>query len=80
MPEWLYVIIGASVALLTILVSIALLYLIFMLRDVNKVVDEVEQTVEKVQDYIMKPIHLTNQAIKLIAPFLEGASKKVKKK
>lgn len=71
MPDYLYLIIGASVAILTILLSIALFYLIFILRDVNKVVDEIDDTVEKIQDYIMKPISLTNHILTLIKPLVE---------
>jgi uncharacterized protein YoxC len=82
MPDYLYIIIGAAISLLALLISVATLYLIFILRDISKVVDEVEETVDNIKTYVMRPILLTNQIIKFIKPYIESAEQKdaVKKK
>jgi len=80
MPEYFYPIIASAIVILTLLLSLALIYLVFVLRDLSKIVDEVEGTVEKIQDYIMKPISLINHAMKMITPLIESTQKKEGKK
>ncbi|KKP37531.1 MAG: hypothetical protein UR28_C0029G0013 [Candidatus Peregrinibacteria bacterium GW2011_GWF2_33_10] len=80
MPDYLYIIIASSVSLLTILLALALIYLVFILRDVTKIVDQVDETVNKVQDCLLKPIALTNQLLQIIRSILESANKKVRNK
>lgn len=66
----LYLTLSISVALLTIFISITLIYLMFILRDINKVSDSVKETVDKVNTYIAKPILFTKHLVEFVERLL----------
>lgn len=76
----LYLTLSVSVALLTIFLSITLIYLMFILRDVSKAIDSIKDTIEKVDNYITKPILLTKSIIEFVRPFISIAEEKVSNK
>lgn len=73
--EILYLTLAVSVAVLTIFISITLIYLMFILRDVNKVSDQVKETVDKVNLYIAKPLVMTKHIFDFIEKLSEGKKK-----
>lgn len=76
----LYLTLSVCITLLTVFLSVTLVYLLFILRDVVKVTDQVKDLVEKVNTYITKPILLTKSIIEFVAPFIQGAQEKVGKR
>lgn len=76
----LYLTLSVCVTLLTVFLSVTLVYLLFILRDVVKVTDQVKELVDKVNTYITKPILLTKSIIEFVSPFIQGAQEKVGKK
>lgn len=73
----LYLTLSVSIALLTIFLSITLIYLMFILRDASKAIDTAKETVEKFNNYIAKPILLTKSIIEFVRPFIIGAEEKI---
>jgi uncharacterized protein YoxC len=76
----LFLTLSVSVAIVSIFLSVTLVYLLFILRDVVKVTDKVQNLVEKVDTYITKPLLLTKSIIEFLSPFVEGAKDKIKKR
>ncbi len=76
----LYLTLSVCITLLTVFLSVTLVYLLFILRDVVKVTDQVKDLVDKVNTYVTKPILLTKSIIEFISPFIQGAQEKVGKK
>lgn len=76
----LYLTLSVCIALLSVFISITLIYLLFILRDVVKLTDQAKEVVEKVNTYITKPIMMTKSVIEFIAPFIESAQERVSKK
>ena len=76
----LYLTLSLSVALLTIFLSITLIYLMFILRDVSKGIDEVKAIVDKVNNYIAKPILMTKTILEFVKPFIINAEEKITSK
>lgn len=76
----LYLTLSVCVALVTIFLSVTLIYLMFILRDVVKVTDQVKGLVEKVDTYITKPIMMTKSIIEFVTPFIENAQEKLKRR
>lgn len=74
----LYLTLSVCIALFTVFVSITLLYLLFILRDVVKIVDKAKDLVEKVDTYVTKPILMTKSIIEFVRPFIENAEDVVK--
>lgn len=72
----LYLTLAVCIALLTIFISVTLIYLMFILRDITKVTDSVKDTVDKVNMYIAKPILLTKSILDFASPFLRSAEEK----
>lgn len=75
----LYLTLAVCTAVLTIFVSVTLIYLMFILRDVTKVTDDVREIVDKVNTYIAKPLLMTKSIIEFVGPFIQTAEEKVKK-
>ena len=69
----LYIVLAISVALLTIFLCVALIYLIMILRDVNKISDKVHATVERVNAFVIKPVSLAASVIDHVRPLIEAA-------
>lgn len=76
----LYLTLAVAIALLTIFLSVTLIYLMFILRDVTKIADSVKETVDKINTYIAKPILLTKSIIDFISPFIRTAEDKISRK
>lgn len=73
----LFLTLSVCVALVTIFLSVTLIYLMFILRDVVKVTDQVKELVDKVNTYVTKPIMMTKSIIEFVAPFIENAQEKM---
>lgn len=76
----LYLTLSVCVTLLTVFLTITLIYLMFILRDVTKIADKAREVVDKVDRYITKPILMTKSIIEFVGPFVEGAEKKLASK
>ena len=61
--DFMYLAIGVGVLLVAIFGSVALFYLIFILRDVSKTTENVRETTERVNEYIISPIRVANTVI-----------------
>lgn len=86
----LYIVLAAIILLVGILTAIAIIYLIFILRDVSKASYFVRDTAEKVNEFVYRPISLLNSIIEKLSPIIqnmqergeeimESAAKKAKK-
>ncbi|MFT7184233.1 MAG: putative membrane protein [Oceanicoccus sp.] len=69
----LYLTLSVCIALFTVFVSITLLYLLFILRDVVKIVDRAKELADKVDAYITKPLLMTKSIIEFVKPFIDNA-------
>jgi hypothetical protein len=76
----LYLTLAVSVAIVSIFLSVTLVYLLFILRDVVKVSDKVQGIVDKVDTYITKPLLLTKSIIEFVSPFIKGAEEKLSRR
>lgn len=72
----LYVILSISVGLLTVFLCVALIYLILILRDANKVVEKVKDTAEKINAFVIKPISMASAVVEHVRPLIEAALQK----
>ncbi len=76
----LYLTLSVCITLLTVFLSITLVYLLFILRDVVKVTDQIKALVDKVDTYITKPILMTKSIIEFISPFISGAQERMSRR
>lgn len=76
----LYLTLSVCITMLTVFLSVTLVYLLFILRDVVKVTDQIKSVVEKVDTYITKPILMTKSIIEFISPFIMGAQERMSRK
>ncbi|MFA5855241.1 MAG: hypothetical protein WC846_03080 [Candidatus Gracilibacteria bacterium] len=76
----LYMTLSVAVALMSIFISVTLIYLMFILRDIVKVTDQIKELVANVNTYIAKPILLTKSIIEFVAPFVRGAEERIRGK
>jgi len=76
----LYLTLAVCIALLTVFLSVTLIYLMFILRDVTKISDSLKETIEKINTYIAKPILLTKSVIEFVSPFVKSAEEKFNRK
>lgn len=68
-----YIVLTVAIALLTVFLSVTLIYVILILRDVNKVVEKVRDTVDRVNTFILKPVSLASSIVDHIRPLIESA-------
>lgn len=68
----LYLVSSIAIAILTIFLSVTLIYLIFILRDASKMIEQVRGTVDKVNDFIVKPVSLAATIVDHVKPLIEG--------
>lgn len=78
--ETLYLVLSVSIALLTIFFCVVLMYLILVLRDTSKILEKGRDTVEKINTFVVKPVHLVTTIIDQVRPLIERAVKRVRKK
>jgi len=69
----LYIVLTIAIALLTIFLCVTLIYLILILRDVNKMLEKVRDTVERVNTFILKPVSLASSIVDHVRPLIETA-------
>lgn len=69
----LYVVLSIAVALLTIFSCVTLIYLILILRDVNKMLEKIRDTVDRVNSFILKPVSLASSIVDHVKPLIEAA-------
>lgn len=67
----LYISLAGGFLVLVIFLSIALLYLTFVLRDISKVTHGVHEVTEKVNQLILSPFKILNTLFEHIGPFIE---------
>lgn len=76
----LYVVLTIAIALLTIFLCVTLIYLILILRDVNKMLEKVRDTVERVNTFILKPVSLASSIVDHVRPLIESALERKERK
>lgn len=69
----LYLVLAIGVALLTIFVCVALIYLILIFRDVSKILEKTRDTAERINDFVLKPVTLIATIVDRIRPLVEAA-------
>lgn len=74
--DFLYVALGIAILLIGILLAIAIIYLIFILRDLSKTTYFLRDTLKQVNDLIYKPIMIANSIMEKIGPIIEAAQKR----
>lgn len=67
----LFIVLAAVILLVGILLAIAIVYLIFILRDASKATYFIRDTAKQINDFVYKPIVLVNSVLEKLAPLLE---------
>lgn len=76
----LFLTLSVCVALVTIFLTVTLIYLMFILRDVVKVTDQVKTLVDKVNTYVTKPLLLTKSIVEFVGPFVKNAEERINRR
>ncbi|PIQ78188.1 hypothetical protein COV82_01680 [Candidatus Peregrinibacteria bacterium CG11_big_fil_rev_8_21_14_0_20_46_8] len=69
----LYLVLAIGVALLTIFVCVALIYLILIFRDVSKILEKTRDTAERINEFVIKPVTIVSTVVDRIRPIVEAA-------
>ena len=69
----LYAVLSIAVALLTVFLCVTLVYLILILRDVNRMLEKVRDTVDRLNAFIIKPVSLAATIVDHVRPLIEAA-------
>lgn len=69
----LYIVLSIAVALLTVFLCVALIYSILILRDTNKMLEKVHNTVDRVNTFILKPVSIASSIVDHVRPLIEAA-------
>jgi uncharacterized protein YoxC len=69
--SFLYIALGVAALLIAIFLCATLIYVIQILRDVSKITDNVSETTERVNDYLIQPFAFLSNAAEYIKPLLE---------
>ena len=69
----LYIVLAIAIAFLTIFVCVALIYFILILRDANKMMEKVRDTVDRVNNFVVKPVMLVSSVVDHVRPLIEAA-------
>ncbi|MCD6109278.1 hypothetical protein J7J83_00770 [bacterium] len=72
----LYIVLAAVILLVGILLAIAIIYLIFILRDASKATYFVKDTAQKLNDFVYKPLLVAQSIMDKISPILESMREK----
>jgi len=72
----LYIVLAVVILLVGILLAIALIYLIMILRDASKATFLARDTMEKVNEFIYKPIMMASSVLEHIKPIIENLQEK----
>ncbi len=76
--DLLFVILAVAIALLSIFFSIALVYVVMILRDINKATDAMRDSAERIQGMIIKPLKMTHEILKYAKPVVEVVEDRLK--
>ena len=68
--SFLYIALGVAALLIAIFLCATLIYVIQILRDVSKITDNVSDTAERVNDYLIQPFAFLSNASEYILPLL----------
>ncbi|MDP4008111.1 MAG: hypothetical protein Q8P68_02875 [Candidatus Peregrinibacteria bacterium] len=68
----LYIVLIAAIIILTVLLAFVLIYVLFILRDVNKITETTKDTAEKINTFVLKPVMLTRELVKHAKPIIEA--------
>lgn len=74
--DFLYFSLAVFIILIGILLAIAIVYLIFILRDVSKTTYFLRDTMKQINDFLYTPLMIANSVIEKIGPILEAAQKR----
>jgi low affinity Fe/Cu permease len=69
----LNIVLAIAVSLLTVFLCVTLIYLILILRDVNKMLEKIRETVDRVNNFILKPVSLASTIVDHVRPMIEAA-------
>ena len=78
----LYIVLSISIIILTIFISWAIVYVIFILRELQHTTAKAKQVVERVDSWLIEPVKIANEIIrkiKFISNFVEERAKKRRK-
>lgn len=67
-----YIVLSIAIALLTIFLSVTLIYMILILRDTSKMLEKIRDTVEKINTFILKPVSLASSIVEHVKPLIES--------
>jgi hypothetical protein len=76
----LYVSLAIGFIVLVIFFSIALFYLVFILRDVSKITDKAKDTTDTLSEYVLSPVKFIFGVYEKLEPIIENLIEKAKKK
>ena len=68
--NFLYIALGVGFLVLVVFISVCLLYVIQILRDMNKITDSVSDTATRINDYVIQPFALISQVVDQIKPII----------
>ncbi len=74
--SFLYIALGVGFLLVAIFLCATLIYIIQILRDVTKITDNISETTERVNDYLVQPFAFLSSASEYIKPILETLKNK----
>ncbi|MFA5842380.1 MAG: hypothetical protein WC882_01730 [Candidatus Gracilibacteria bacterium] len=75
--DFLYIVLSIGIALLSIFLSIVLVYAIFILRDMNKATDAIRDSAERIHSAVIKPLKMTHELLKYARPVVEIVEKRM---
>lgn len=76
----LYLALAIGFIVLVVFVAITLMYLIMILRDVTKVVDNTKEITEKVNEYIVSPVKIATTIAGYMKPIIEALQERIHEK
>lgn len=74
--DFLYFSLALVIILVGILLAIAIIYLIFILRDVSKTTYLLRDTLKQINDFVYRPIMIANSIVDKIGPIIEAAHRR----
>lgn len=74
--SFLYIALGVGFLLMAIFVCATLIYVIQILRDVSRITDNVSETTERVNDYLVQPFAFLSNAADYLKPLLDTVKNK----
>lgn len=69
----LYTILTVAIGLLTIFLCVTLIYTILILRDASKMTEKMRSTIDRINQFVIKPISLASAVVDHVRPLIEAA-------